>query len=308
MNKEIDKSVVSSLEHVSCDLCGNAKTAFFMRLADRHTGEIFTLVKCEMCGLIFLDPRPNQDEISKYYPENYECFFSDENQNSKLETWHLSRSNAWKLNYLRKNTIKSGKLLDIGSGTGDFLKVCQDQKWEVTGIELVAKAAEIARKKHNLHIITGHFENVELPLGYYDVITLWDVLEHLPSPSKAFARIHQLLKNQGWAIFSIPNLSSFDRHLFGPAWIGWDVPRHFYSFSESHIETLAKNTGFRVIRKDCITGAKGAFWLSVDLWDSNLRKYILKLKPSISMMLWPYRQISYLLKRGPIITYLIQKV
>ena len=138
---------------------------------------------------------------------------------------------------------------------------------------------------------------------------MWDVLEHVPSPKKTLSLCHKLLKPGGLVVFSIPNLNSYDRHLFGEKWIGWDPPRHFHLFDEGTISRLLDETNFIEIDKDCIIGGKGTFLLSIDnlIRASWIEKSVHFTYPLLSAIMWPYRKFAYYLKRGPIITYAIQK-
>jgi len=199
--------------------------------------------------------------------------------------------------------------LDVGCATGNFLKVAQENGWQVLGVEPIGKAAQIARDYYQLEVITGTLDSADIPSISFDVITMWDVLEHLPSPKQALHRSLELLKPGGLLVFSIPNLISFDRSLFGQYWIGWDAPRHFNLFSEQTLRRLLDTTGFEYTTKECILGGKGTFLLSLDMVLNNNQfgSGIKSLYPLISAILWPYRQISYLLNRGPIITYAVRK-
>jgi 2-polyprenyl-3-methyl-5-hydroxy-6-metoxy-1,4-benzoquinol methylase len=210
---------------------------------------------------------------------------------------------------IEKYAGKNGHLLDIGCATGIFMKAAQDYGWQVQGIEPVEQAAHKAQEIYHLNVNVGRLETLHLPVANFDVITLWDVLEHLPSPRSALEHIHPLLKANGIVVFSIPNLISFDRYIFGSSWIGWDAPRHLNLLSESNITQLLDITGFTVVDKKCITGGKGTFLLSLDhlIGNSPRIKIIRRLYFILSAILWPYRQLCYLLYRGPIISYVIKK-
>jgi len=297
------------MERVNCDLCGsNDPHPLFDRI-DRFTDNDFKFVKCAQCGLIYLNPRPTQSEIVEYYPDNYESYKLLDYDNSSIQNWHIQRMLQTLLDFVEKFVNVRGHLLDIGCATGRFLITARDRGWEVKGVELVEKAAQIARQEYLLDVTIGSFESVSLPENYYGVITLWDVLEHLPSPRTTLEKAHRFLKDNGVLVFSIPNLKSFDRYLFGAAWIGWDAPRHFTLYSESELNQLFKDIGYILIEKKCITGGKGTFFLSMDLLsDQNKAFSMFRIfDPVISVILWPFRQVSYKLGRGPIITYVIRK-
>ena len=296
------------MEEVICDLCGTDKPTLLFNRVDRYTGQEFQLATCSICGLIYMPTRPAAGELDKYYPEDYEAYYLlDEKSDSR--NWHLRRALDLQLKFVETHSLGKGKLLDVGSATGNFLKVAQENGWQVLGIEPIVKAAKIAREYYHLEITTSTLETAPLEPGTFDVITMWDVLEHLPSPKQALIRSRELLEPGGILVFSIPNLSSFDRYLFGKYWIGWDAPRHFNLFTEQALDQLLEATGFEKIAKSCILGGKGTFLLSLDnmLGDNRFSSIIKTLYPIISALLWPYRQISYLIKRGPIITYAVRK-
>ena len=199
--------------------------------------------------------------------------------------------------------------MDVGCATGNFMKIARENGWQVLGIEPIEKAAQLARENYQLEVITGSLSTAQLPESTFDVITMWDVLEHLPSPKQAFQKSLEILKPGGICVFSIPNLASFDRYIFGKYWIGWDPPRHFHLFSAQTLQQLVAMTGFQIEAKKCILGGKGTFLLSLDLMiqQGKFRPGTKKIYPLLSAILWPYRQLSYLLTRGPIITYVLRK-
>ncbi len=298
------------MEDVVCDLCGHNQPAPYVLQTDRFSNETFSLCRCTQCGLIYLNPRPTQKEIGNYYPDDYEAFYSLKNASSTRQ-WHLLRSLNAQLDFVEAHVSSRGRLLDVGCATGSFLHVAQTRGWKVTGIEINHRAADFAKRQYGMRVFTEPLGSTAtfLPDQSFDVITLWDVLEHLPSPRMAMKHIHRLLAPDGIVVFSIPNLHSFDRYIFGSSWIGWDAPRHFTLFTYQTLFVLLKLTGFVALDAKCITGGKGTFFLSVD---TVLRRYkylawIKKGYPLLGAILWPYRQLAYRLKRGPIITYAAKK-
>lgn len=295
--------------HVHCSLCGANKPQAYLTLADRFSGKLFQLVKCSQCGLIYLTPRPSMEELDAYYPDDYEAYQPPSATMSASHSWHARRMWEMQAKYVMKFSPVSGKLLDVGCATGEFLDTIRQYGWQVTGLEVIAKAAQSARQRYQLEVFTGTLETVDLPANAYDVITLWDVLEHLPDPQAALRRCFELLKPGGYLFFSIPNLDSIDRHLFGSKWIGWDTPRHFTLFTHLTLKRILDHTGFSITSRDCFLGGKGTFLLSMDnvLSGCRLEKPVKKLYPLISAILWPYRQFFYRFKRGPILAVAAKK-
>lgn len=298
------------MEKVICDLCGADAPISQTSHVDRFSGDEFDLATCSNCGLVYLPVRPSGKDLDDYYPEEYEAYYLLDNI-STTDNWHLRRALNLQLKFVDEQSNTGGRsLLDVGCATGNFLMVARENGWNGLGIEPVQKAAQLARDYYGLEVISGTLESADLPFSSFDVITMWDVLEHLPSPKQAFQKSWELLKPGGNLVFSIPNLTSFDRYLFGKYWIGWDTPRHFNLFTNETLQELFKITGFTLRKKKCILGGKGTFQLSLDMVidQRNLSPGIKKLYPMVSALLWPYRQLSYLVERGPIITYCITKL
>jgi 2-polyprenyl-3-methyl-5-hydroxy-6-metoxy-1,4-benzoquinol methylase len=298
------------MEQARCNLCGENSPVPYLTTGDRFSDKIFTLSKCSNCGLVYLTPRPTIEEVKEFYPDNYEAYLLPEKSISKAVNRSIEKTLSVQLDFVEHYHQDRGKLLDVGCATGSFLNLAQKRGWQVVGIEIIEKAARIARENYSLNVFTTDLENANLATSSLDVITLWDVLEHLPNPRTAMQIAHEKLKPDGMVYFSIPNLDSYDRKLFDTEWIGWDPPRHFILFEQNGIQRLLRETGFKIIKRKCLTGGKGTFFLSLER--------IVKKKPSyrwlirsyaiISILLWPYRQYSYLRLRGPIMYYAARKV
>lgn len=291
---------------VICDLCQAGESRPWMERRDRFTGELFHYVKCEACGLIYLNPRPNAAALLSYYPSDYEAY-RPFRQLGGLARWRRQHA----LSLLRRSVMRyidAGRLLDVGCATGEFLQEMRRHGWDVEGIEISPQAAAMARDVYGLKVFTGPIESFHPP-GRYDVVTLWDVLEHLSSPRAGLLQIRRWLSRGGHVILSVPNLESWDARLFGQWWIGWDAPRHFNLFSRPVIDRLLAETGFEVIDRRCFLGGPGAFMLSWQFWcDGNaLPRSIKGLSALVPYLLWPYKELGYLLNRGPIVTVVARK-
>jgi 2-polyprenyl-3-methyl-5-hydroxy-6-metoxy-1,4-benzoquinol methylase len=143
---------------------------------------------------------------------------------------------------------QKGRLLDVGSGTGYFLNLAKSKGWEVFGIDNSSFANNYSRQKYNLNIINGSLLEVNLAPGSFEVITLWNVLEHLNDPLAAINKIRGLLKDNGIFAFSVPNMDSFEARFFGK---NWAVLRpkekgHMYYFTPYAIDYILDTTGFRI--------------------------------------------------------------
>lgn len=258
-----------NMEFVRCNLCGSDRYTIHLVRGDLNLfieGE-FHLVRCTDCGLVYLNPRPSLDEIASLYLDDYDQFnIAVQDEPSCLarldRRYGLRKRCRAILRYKRR-----GRLLDVGCATGDFLDMMREYPgWEVYGVELSKSASEYARNRLGLAVKTGILEDVDFPERYFDVVTLWNVLEHLPDPLGACQKIHSLLRPEGLLIFDTPNLDSLDARLFGPYWIGYELPRHLYVFSYRTLRALSEKAGFRIVNMRCLYGSHAAAASSIRFW------------------------------------------
>jgi 2-polyprenyl-3-methyl-5-hydroxy-6-metoxy-1,4-benzoquinol methylase len=266
------------MESTSCNVCHADDFAVLFEGPDRlhHLPGIFRLVCCRRCGLIYLNPRPDCNEIHQFYPEDYLAFQrAIEDDRSFLKRLDRRYGIYKRCRAVIKEQPLPGRILDIGCATGLFLFEMKKKGWETLGIDLSESASGYARKRMGLKVITGDFLEVELPPRAFDVITLWDVLEHLPTPGAALEKITGLLRENGLLLLNLPNPGSWEAGFFGPCWIGWDPPRHLNLFSLPQIIGLMKEHHLVYQRVVAVTGE--FFGLKVSL--KNLLQERLPLKP-----------------------------
>jgi len=297
------------MEQATCQVCGEQRCQPYFKRRDRFGDQVFQYVRCARCGEVYLNPRPALAEIAAFYPDEYESYETIENASSRLQQKLWWKNQEKVLSYVERFAGQRGQLLDVGCSTGQFLRVAREHGWAATGIELVEPVAEIARTRYQLNVYTGDLDQAPLQPHSFDLITMWDVLEHLHAPRAALERINTLLKPNGILAVGFPNMDAYDRRIFGPAWIGWDAPRHLYIFSQPAFRRLFAETGFDLVARRCLTGGKGSFFLSLDfaLQGNKNAAWVQKTKPVLSMLLWPYRQWAYAANKGPGITLIARK-
>lgn len=291
------------METIVCPLCASNGMRPYRTLVDRFSAETFTLVQCTQCSLVYLNPRPTIDEIGHYYPEAYEPYEAGGDV-----TGHQRRLRTMQLDFAETFAGKSGRLLDIGCASGDFMWVARQRGWQVAGIEPSHSAAEMARQR-GLTVTVGSAETALTDHRDLDLITMWDVLEHLHQPKAVLQQCAQALKPNGWLVFAIPNRNSFDHTLFGQDWVGWEAPRHLSFFDSATLPRLLAETGFNAASQACLAGGKGVFDLSFQTKYPTFSHSAAgkRTRTVLGMALWPYRQISYALGRGSIVTYAAQR-
>jgi SAM-dependent methyltransferase len=244
--------------------------------------------------------------MGDYYPDNYEPHAIDR---TGPTSWHGQRMRRIQLSFIEEYLPIAGCLLDVGSATGNFLAAARDRGWTVQGIELSREAAVHARDTYGLATKVGAVEDLLDEKEVYDVITMWDVLEHLRDPRNALSKCHRALKDGGILVMSIPNMTSFDRYLFDSTWVGWEVPRHLYFFDKHTLERLLNEIGFNIIGNRSFLGGRGAFEISLmTRFNTGLMSQIVEATlPLILAFTWPYRKISYWSGKGSVQTFVAEK-
>jgi len=271
----------------------------------------FTLVRCLKCELLYLNPQPTVEEVGRYYPPEYDSYVSA--HPSDRLSWLRRTSLSYGL-YKRCQAVtryqEEGRLLEVGCANGVFLNAIRKSgAWDVYGVDINKYAVQYARNEFDLDVFLGQLEEAHFPDDFFDVVVLWDVLEHLPNPKTALLEIRRVLASDGWLIFRVPNLGSFDAKLFGPYWAGLDAPRHFFIFSETTLKLLLEISGFTIKRTSCISGTYPAFVLSVRFWardhlSPRAQGWIRRVLESlpVRLLVAPFFQVVDWLKKSTVLT------
>src|SRR5579864_3674862 len=175
----------------ACDVCGAAD---FEPVAPEAG-----IVQCRRCGYRFVNPRPSQAEIVEAYsdPHFYDAWIEDDA--GRVRMW------SKRLDLVRR--VATGPtMLDVGAGIGTFLALARDQAgWSVAGTEVSSAAVAIARSRYGLDLMRGQAESLSLPASAFTTITLWHVLEHVPSPSRLLEVCRAALAPGGRLFIACPN-------------------------------------------------------------------------------------------------------
>jgi SAM-dependent methyltransferase len=161
----------------------------------------------------------------------------------------------YKLRALGKAGLTGGRVLDIGCGRGEFLRLLRERGYEPHGLEPGEEAARRGREEYGLDIVHGTLGDVELQKGYYDAVTMWHVLEHLPDTKAALASARDALKGGGLLFIAAPDFGGAQARAFGARWFGIDAPRHLVHFTRGTLKRMLEAGGFSVSRI-CSGGAR----------------------------------------------------
>ena len=184
------QSRASGMERLTrCDLCGGSS----FRTIDSR----ISLCRCDGCGFVFRNPRPSADAVSAFYSasDHYDPWLEEE----------PGRDALWKRRLRKLRRYRDGgALLDVGTGIGQFLHWSRNY-FEVEGTEVSESGVRTALEKYQLQIHRGSLDTVDFGTRTFDVITMFHVLEHVPSPSAILRRCRELLHPAGLLVVAVPN-------------------------------------------------------------------------------------------------------
>jgi len=240
------------LTSVKCCICESSNATVIGKGQDfeYHTSrQTFSMMRCNSCGLIYLNPRPAMSEFKKIYPPTYHAYNFSENNfglsykvRSQIETWRL-------LNDCH-NLPNDAKILDVGCGDGFHLSLLArsgKKTWSLEGVDIDQHAIDAAALK-GLIVHLGTLEEVDLPEESYDLVFMIMTIEHVERPDKTVCSIKRLLKKGGRLVIVTDNTNSLDFTFFKERhWGGYHFPRHWNLFSCGSLKRLAEKTGLEVM-------------------------------------------------------------
>jgi len=241
---------------VVCEICGSSHHKL------RYQFDDIRVVRCNDCGLVFIiEFSADIDQVdlynTDYFSEREEYFLHESDKNLQEVSGEHLESFREGLKTIGKHK-KSGRLLDLGCAVGVFLSMAKEEGWEVCGVDISEYAAARARERCQVEVYAGELADINFAEASFDVITMWDVLEHLEHPQKGLTEAHRILKDDGILLLDTPNEGSLTRrvaHLiyrfFGgrivyPAKSLYHI-YHRYYFSENTLGRILDATGFAVI-------------------------------------------------------------
>jgi SAM-dependent methyltransferase len=247
------QELTSVYETVACNLCESTDYQIVYPATERPIHDLTAefrssgdeplkdrLVACARCGLQFVSPRLRPELILDGYREGAdEMFVSQTAARERTFTRALER-----IETLAPNR---GRLLDIGTAAGAFIHVAAGRGWEVAGCEPNKWLCEWGKKTYGLDIQAGTLFDHRYPDRTFDVVTVWDVLEHTADPLGFLKECHRILKPGGFIIVNYPDIGSWIARVLGRRWL-FLISVHLYYFTRRTVGEALRHTGFQVVR------------------------------------------------------------
>ena len=219
-------------------MCGCVEARPWLRAPDRLHGrqERYELVRCPTCLLVWLRRPPKPEDMQLHYTDAYHKLISASGKD--FARW------GFRLDMIAKFK-QSGTLLDLGCSSGAFLQSMRSEAWKLHGIEMSAAEAAEAEATSGARVFVGNVVEAPFPGESFDVITCFDVLEHLYEPRRVMARVAEWLKPGGIFYILVPNVDSAEARVFRSYWHGLELPRHLFHYSPESLRFLANSVGLQ---------------------------------------------------------------
>jgi len=227
-----------------CALCGSPSASPLFEKAG------FRLMTCTECELTYVANPPSAEELARIY--SFESGYHSQVRSRRMDRLHLREARAH--HAIISQHMEPGRLLDIGCSVGAYLRVARDAGWRAVGLEFSKDTSEIARSEHGLEVVTGTLAEEPFEPGSFDLVTLWDVIEHVPDPLGTMGHVHNLLRPGGLVAITTPNIDGlFPRASLPIArltgrWPHPEPPHHLYQFSKRTISRLLREANLELVQ------------------------------------------------------------
>ncbi len=253
---------------VCCNLCGGTDSVPLYTARDRSCSieGNFTYVRCNTCGLVYMNPQVIPEDIGKLYPEVYAPYHHDTTKKRfgiLSEIWKNIFKSVKLDKSIGKQINQQSRVLDIGCGSGDFLNEIKNKhNCEIYGLDMSETAIHSAKQFYNIDVFKGTISEAPWTENYFDIITAWHYMEHVNNPNQNVQKMAQMLKPGGWLVLGVPNIESFGARHFKDKWYPLECPRHLCIWSPKTMELLIQKNGLRL---NNIIYAMDPWWLVTSL-------------------------------------------
>ena len=241
-----DRTVGFAVKTCPLCTCGHSRLFQSITVTRGPGGGSYELRQCEACELIYVVPRLGDSILSQLYDEDF--YFST--------GWVLQGVAEMVIRQIQRTRqrrvqryVRSGALLDIGSGDGRFVQHMASEGWRATGLDFSPAAQALAQSRGSGgRFLCGSIFDHDFEPASVDLVTLWQVFEHIGEPREFLDRTHALMRPGGVIVAAVPNIEGLSARLTGERWWGLDVPRHLVHYSPRTLCNGLEQAGFEVLK------------------------------------------------------------
>jgi SAM-dependent methyltransferase len=256
----------------ACPLCSRSAFRKLLDARDRHYGNpgVFPVMRCEACGVSFLNPMPTLAYLSTAYPQDYYAYTAPsasqtrsprQKQIRRMIRRALCFTSGWTGD---PKFAEPGAMLDIGCGAGLFISEMHDKGWDVHGVELDSQAAARGCQQ-GLDIFPGTLLDAHFSTATFDYVRSNHSFEHIHNPREVLREIRRIIRPNGQLFLGVPNLAGLMSRVWGTYWWYLGAPVHTFGYTPASLSRLLEEEGFRVERVNYNSTFVGIFG-SLQIW------------------------------------------
>ena len=224
-------------EVVACNLCGSTEYDVVGR-RDRYFGPLQTVL-CRGCGLVYTNPMPTEAEVSEFYAQRYRRDYHGSDEPRVRAAARASEGAVRRLEQLAPYISEGARVVDVGSGGGEFVACLTENGYHATGLEPNRGYAEFSRREYGIDARNADWQGADFDAGSLDMITATHVLEHFRDPKGAVLQFAEWLRDGGHLYLSVPNIEVYHRSPVSRFHFA-----HLYNFNHQSLIMLASRAGF----------------------------------------------------------------
>lgn len=233
-------SVSGGSNNQQCPLCECFDPKVWLTGPDRFNGrkKHYKLLRCPACSLVWLHEPPPPAEMGQHYGDDYDRVIASAAE--APDHWLGRRDEVI--------SHKSGGVaLDLGCGSGGFLSTLKNPSWKLYGIEMSEAMAKVAEHRSGADVFVGDILDAPFPPASFDLITCFNVFEHVYQPKAVLSKVSEWLKPGGIFYTLMPNIDSAGVRIFRSYWYGLELPRHLFHFSPATLRMIAQSVNLQEV-------------------------------------------------------------
>lgn len=243
-------------QEVACPLCEHQPTDLAFLAHDRlfrKPGD-YPVVRCEHCGLLYVNPRPTPEALGAHYPKDYFAYSLPEDLPKAVQPliqWLTRGISMKRIQYLERAIGRirpETSIIDVGCGVNSLLYWIRHTRGaEGVGVDFNQDVADWVKAELDMRVEVGTLEDVGFEPESVDVVTMTEYLEHEPDPKRVLDEVRRVLRPGGHVAIEIPDPSGWPARLFKSAWWNLDVPRHLVFFEPKTLQQMLERCGFEMV-------------------------------------------------------------
>lgn len=230
---------------VACPLCSSQEHQT-LATRGRSKEDLHTAI-CTGCGLVFSSPIPSEEEIAEYYATKYRVEYKGTARPKLKHIYRAGMRALERLPIVQELATPSSRVLDIGSGGGEFVYLLHSQGYQVSGIEPDIGYGTHSLTEYGIEVALEPYDSANVEENSYDLVTANHVVEHLRDPLDVFQGVYRALTMNGHFVVEVPNVES----MYHTPSNKWHFA-HVFNFNPDTLENLGRRAGFEVVRTDLV--------------------------------------------------------